>query len=257
MYSPYYEDIYVKPDTSYGCGFSSLTDTKMNDVVFNDKRTGGRIHRNKIRRLALFQENRCFYCQQEMLFLDPRLHYEGDDGNGDLYASEEHVVPKSLGGSNHLYNIVIAHRACNSKKRSEVPDGETLCRLENLNRLRGVAAPNVPGTLHPTMMGQPTRAFTYLCDLANAVEGSNGTRLRRAIASRLGDLPLYAKALQGVNDVGFLGRMLTLLLVDDVKHRQPLGEPYDSLIRNVLMTYRKEILRKAKIKPVEENSGPQ
>jgi len=33
----------------------------------------------------------------------------------------DHVYPKSLGGSNHDFNVVLAHRYCNHKKGSQTP----------------------------------------------------------------------------------------------------------------------------------------
>ncbi|WP_386681890.1 HNH endonuclease [Loktanella sp. R86503] len=46
---------------------------------------------------------------------DHRCHYCGSTGSLTM----DHVVPKSLGGSDHYSNLVAACRTCNSSKRTK------------------------------------------------------------------------------------------------------------------------------------------
>ena len=72
-----------------------------------DSRSGGWISRK--RRLAIYERDgwKCHLCDAEVDCTDP---------NGDLAPSLDHIVPRSLGGSNADDNLSCAHRSCNSRR---------------------------------------------------------------------------------------------------------------------------------------------
>lgn len=47
------------------------------------------------------------------------LTYESPTQQGKLYASFDHLTPKSLGGSGGAYNLKLAHRECNMRRSSK------------------------------------------------------------------------------------------------------------------------------------------
>ena len=68
----------------------------------------------------------CYWCNQKVAY-DPRLWQE------PYAATRDHLVPRSLGGSNAHWNIVVACRKCNMARGSRtdwvpyhkrVPEGE-------------------------------------------------------------------------------------------------------------------------------------
>lgn len=54
-----------------------------------------------LKRLLKLQDNKCFYCDCDIL----------------EYKAIEHLTPVSKGGDNHIYNLVYSCKSCNSKKR--------------------------------------------------------------------------------------------------------------------------------------------
>lgn len=46
-------------------------------------------------------------------------------------ATRDHVVPKSLGGTNHRSNIKLAHASCNSKRGNELTRNDELLVVGN------------------------------------------------------------------------------------------------------------------------------
>lgn len=68
------------------------------------------IHKKRMRKLrrARFnqQAGRCFWCGGQM----------EHDPAGPYGATLEHLLPKSLGGTDDAANIVVAHRRCNEER---------------------------------------------------------------------------------------------------------------------------------------------
>ena len=65
------------------------------------------VERKKLRR-KLFTENpNCFHCGRKMKL------GAGFNGEMDLFATIEHLVPRRDGGSNKESNIVLVHKKCN------------------------------------------------------------------------------------------------------------------------------------------------
>ena len=62
-------------------------------------------------RLWKLQEGKCHLCGKIML----RESY-GPPNNHGLLATFDHIVPRSMGGSNRQSNIKLAHRKCNCER---------------------------------------------------------------------------------------------------------------------------------------------
>ena len=60
--------------------------------------------------LLYTQGNRCHYCERDM----------GGEPNSPTYATVDHVIPQSEGGSDDLPNLVAACRSCNSSKGAKM-----------------------------------------------------------------------------------------------------------------------------------------
>lgn len=50
-------------------------------------------------------------------------------GRGPLHPTLDHIIPKSKGGVDALWNLQLAHKDCNEKKGNEVPPGPRGKRL--------------------------------------------------------------------------------------------------------------------------------
>lgn len=60
------------------------------------------------RKLYLSQRGRCHWCDKRILLQDATL---------------DHVMPRSKGGANHQFNLVVACRDCNGKRADDDPPG--------------------------------------------------------------------------------------------------------------------------------------
>lgn len=182
---------------------------------------------------AIHQDNDggCFYCGEQMFFLDPGLFYNGlgEIEQGPDVASEDHVTPITLGGTRHRSNVVVAHRQCNSIKANSPPTPAMLERLDALNQKRGFYRPNKPGQMNPDTFftaAETTKAMHYLCDLLNDIEGVEGTRARSKLARRL---------------EGLIAMRRSLRQITDERHRIALFEMYELQICSVPL-YKNETL---------------
>ncbi len=170
--------------------------------------------------LATFQEDGgCFYCGEQMFFLDPGLQY---GGNGDIeqspdVASEDHVHPLNRGGSRHRSNVVVAHRGCNSIKGNTLPSEALLERLAALNEKRGFVIPEVPGQMLPNTffpLSETTRAMFYVCDLLNAIEGKQGVLDRAKFGRRMEYVIGMRRSLRQITDEGNRLKLFQMFLND-------------------------------------------
>ena len=189
--------------------------------------------------LAEFQDGRCFYCDEEMFFLDPGLYY---DGTGEIeqsadVASEDHVVPVTLGGTRHRSNVVVCHRGCNSVKGRQMPSPAMLERLAILNEKRGYEAPAAPGMVQPNTffsVEDTTRAMYHLCDLVNAVEGNAGLRARERMARRLNTMIAMRTSIRQIASKNH--RDLLFTLFEETMSQKDVfveNEMMENLLRNV------------------------
>lgn len=65
--------------------------------------------------IAIIKErdgNRCKYCRKKFL----------NDKKSNLQLTLDHYIPKCLGGSNHIENIVLACLGCNNLKANLMPE---------------------------------------------------------------------------------------------------------------------------------------
>lgn len=72
-------------------------------------------------RVEMFEEDPlCFWCRKAMV-LDPKTNItcSGKEKGNDLYASFEHLKPRSLGGRFTRDNIRLAHAGCNRKRHTK------------------------------------------------------------------------------------------------------------------------------------------
>lgn len=58
----------------------------------------------------------CQLCGLKVDWTDKKELPDGSVICGKMYPSRDHIIPKSLGGSNDLDNLQLAHRMCNSRK---------------------------------------------------------------------------------------------------------------------------------------------
>lgn len=54
------------------------------------------------------QRGKCWYCGRSLSMLK----------NSPFFATLDHIVPKSAGGEDHFYNLVVCCRDCNTAKGS-------------------------------------------------------------------------------------------------------------------------------------------
>lgn len=208
--------------------------------------------RRRVARLAEHQSGLCFYCDEPMILLDPKGVFSSQEGNEPDVASEDHFIARSLGGSNNTYNLVIAHRQCNSEKGRGQPEEHLVEKLQTLNGRRGLTAPDVPGSLSPSTFGKAQPALVYLCDLANIAPGGPGNRLRHHIASRLQKAILLLRELSVIERPELRNKVMERMTSEMLSNWKPLGDPYDNLIHNVVHTMRKRYLR---ARPELDESG--
>ncbi len=81
---------------------------------------------NKVKRLAATYGDRCYWCGFEMKLLTPLKYPRGKSG---LFATIEHLVPESRGGTRRTDNIRLAHKSCNSRRGIDPDNDETKEKL--------------------------------------------------------------------------------------------------------------------------------
>lgn len=76
-----------------------------------------RAERRHALRKRIFEEQKglCWLCGEPMLL----------DGRSPKFASFDHVIPKSEGGTTYHTNLKLAHRKCNSARNHKFP--KSLC----------------------------------------------------------------------------------------------------------------------------------
>lgn len=59
------------------------------------------------------QQGRCCWC------LEPMTGHPNSGNNDPKFATWEHIIPRSRGGTNELINLVLAHYECNQKRGNQ------------------------------------------------------------------------------------------------------------------------------------------
>lgn len=212
--------------------------------------SSGRYRRNRLKALGAFQDDRCFFCGEPLLYLEPKRSYSGGaDSNMPLVASFDHYIPRKEGGAGTRENTVIAHRDCNSKKGHE-PTPELDEKLRLLNQRRGYGDENgiVPDEqryrrLRPQEFGPSFPALLYLCDLANEIDGLEGRRVRDKIARRIQNHKLLLKELSAIQSTSLRWEAINTILAhrEQHGHQQPLPEPLEEVLNNVCKTITRSV----------------
>jgi 5-methylcytosine-specific restriction endonuclease McrA len=91
---------------------------------------------NKRRRLAERDGAQCWLCKGPF------------ELKGPLKATIDHIIPRSLGGTDRMDNLKLAHRLCNRKRGSEDPNSPSTRRRiakaleEHISKSKKVGSPD-------------------------------------------------------------------------------------------------------------------
>jgi hypothetical protein len=190
----------------------------------------------RLLRLAKYQENRCFYCGTEMLVDRP--------DTDPLRMSEDHFIPKSCGGTNNVFNIVVAHAQCNSVKTNKLPTQEDQNRLDALNAIRALDFLPNHGDKNHTQFGS-CEAAKYLIGVV--AQHPNSGRISQR-CSRM--LEHYTVGLHSINHmpVNMRERFAQLWRQDYISRINTQFADEPPLLRNLMCsliaTRLKEVIRK-------------
>lgn len=136
-----------------------------------------RRRRRLLIRLAEAQDNLCFHCHLPMVLPDPATHYDHSARNGDDIASYDHLLPRSKGGQGG-FNLVIAHRGCNSRRGHLIPTEAEMEKLIILNEKRKHFFTSEHGRISAGSFGEVTSSSIVLAEVLNSLEGDDAHRQR-------------------------------------------------------------------------------
>lgn len=199
-------------------------------------RKTGIVRRRRVVRLAARQGNACFHCGGPLVLLDPDRCYDVGEANGEDVASIDHVVPADIGGTNHLSNLVVAHRGCNSKRGSRPPTDDELARLAALNEARADLVANGAGGISPDTFGRGSAAAAHLADILNRAEGPDGRRLREKVNRRLAQFTEDIGAVFSLPQRGLRDRLARMLYEEQRGRAGDIENPAGTLMLNVMKT---------------------
>ena len=69
------------------------------------------------RRMFICQSGLCHLCGELLT-----LKRGGGSNVGNRFATFDHVIPHAFGGTAHVKNLKLAHRACNSARNARFPE---------------------------------------------------------------------------------------------------------------------------------------
>ena len=207
----------------------------------------GRKQRRRLRRLGLYQNDLCFYCDEPVIYSDPEIKLAFNP-NGPRHASFGHYVSRHLGGSNHMANSVVAHRQCNSEAGHE-PTPELDEKFHKLNILRGYDVeglddPRLISRLDPTTFSKPSPALEYLCDSANAIVGEEGVRIREKIIRRLQSTINLINGLRNVPNASLRQEALIAIIERRATDTDTFPPKLSTLLDNVIRMLIREDYRR-------------
>lgn len=84
-----------------------------------------------IRRLMAAQDRACFHCDKPMLI-------RGQMGPKGRFANREHVFPHATTGKGMVYNIVLAHYACNLERADRQPSAAEIAKAARIYKILGI-----------------------------------------------------------------------------------------------------------------------
>jgi len=105
--------------------------------------------RGRCHALWLHQHGRCFHCGAPMP--DPLIQRDRHRKRPDA-ATIEHVLPRTLGGTQSWLNEVAACRACNALKADRLPTAIELWRLVWLKREQLLTCCDRPADILPLLL---------------------------------------------------------------------------------------------------------
>lgn len=204
----------------------------------------------RIRRLAVFQKNCCFYCGCKLVFRNGK--YRGLTISHPRLATRDHFDPKANGGGGEDANIVIACYDCNQEKRDREPTPEERERFAVLDAARRAAnygvlraedcthRPRQPAQarkveLQASQFGRNSAALLDLCDRANAL-GPKGNGLRRRIRARLESMRAAIAALKSVENEDFRYEVMRALFKERRSQWAPIEQPFNDMLDNTIAT---------------------
>ncbi len=129
------------------------------------------------KRLAEYQDNLCFFCDEPLLF-------DIEEKNHPRRASFDHFISRKLGGSNSQSNTVIAHSDCNSKLHHYPKSKKFVEKLAALNVKRGFDGSDALLPMGHKYFGEiaaQSEAAGDLFDRLEQIEGSEGLHIRKKV----------------------------------------------------------------------------
>lgn len=214
-------------------------------------RRAARRKRNLMRRMAEHQDDLCFLCEKQMVFLPANQRHENHTGNGGDFASMHHVVPRSLGGHNRLTNLVVTHRSCNSVVGKRPPTVDELVRLDALNERRAEMLTEIRGIISAESFGQETPASLYLVDLLEEIEGHEAVKARRMVTTTITRMAMELAAIDKVHDNRMWERIAKLIVDDAITKSEALNTYGDigNATRSVMRAFHNQRREKRGVLP--------
>lgn len=84
-----------------------------------------------IRRLMAAQDRARFHCGEPMLL-------RGEEGVPGQFANREHIFPHATTGKGVVYNIVLAHYACNLGRGDRQPSPAEIAKAARIYKIMGI-----------------------------------------------------------------------------------------------------------------------
>ena len=198
------------------------------------------IQRRFVLRLAAEQDNLCFYCGYLMLLpsRNAAIHYTNSERNCPDTASIDHIRLKSQGGGNG-FNIVIAHRKCNTDRNKRPLNLAELQKLATLNTRREHLFSPEHGHINPASFGIISNASVALAHiLDNTTQGD----YKHSICQLLQRFNKSIKALDPIKSQrvwNLCSKMFYTAAIDEAKNIGGDGETHARSIMHAILSERR------------------